>query len=130
MLQSSLHPPESTPLGRGREAVMSQQALTAITAQVHSTSMLLSHSTQVQLQSEVSFVGSVGTGEVFQQRKGKNLAGVGRGTSCPQQCLIGGSEDEGECRLPAGRYRGVLSLNEKDQALCKGLGTIQVRIKT
>lgn len=79
---------------------MSGQALTAITAQVHSTSMLLSHSAQVQLQPEVSFVGSVGTGEVYHERKGRgeNLAGVGRGTSRPEQCLIGGGE--GECRLP------------------------------
>lgn len=92
--------------------------------------MLLSHSAQVQLQPEVSFVGSVGTGEVYEERKGRgeNLAGVGRGTSCPEQCLIGGSEKE-ECRLPAGGSLGVLSLYRKDQVLCKGLGTIQVRIK-
>lgn len=75
---------------------MSGQALTAITAQVHSTSVLLSHSTQVQLQPEVCFVGSVGTGEVSQERKGRgeNLAGVGRDTSCPEQCLIRGSEEK------------------------------------
>lgn len=37
---------------------------------------------------------------------------------------------ESESRLPAGVYLGVPSLNGKDQALCKGLGTIQVKIKT
>jgi len=75
---------------------MSGQALTAITAQVHSTSVLLSHSAQVQLQPKVSFVGSVGTGEVSKERKGRgeNLAGGRRGTSCPEQCLIGGSEEK------------------------------------
>lgn len=74
---------------------MSRQALTAITAQVHSTSMLLSHSAQVQLQPEVSFVGSVGAREVSQERKGRGekLTGVRRGNSCPKQCLIGGSEE-------------------------------------
>lgn len=50
---------------------MSRQALTAITAQVHSTSVLLSHSAQVQLQPEVSFVESVGAREVSQERKGR-----------------------------------------------------------
>lgn len=72
--QLSPRPPESTPLGRGREAVMSRQALTAITAQVHSTSVLSSHSAQVQLQPGVSFVGAR---EVSQERKGREkLTGV------------------------------------------------------
>lgn len=104
---------------------MSGQAPTAITAQVHSTSMLLSHSAQVQLQPEVSFVGSVGTGEVYQERKGRgeNLAGIGRGTSCPEQCLIGGSEEK------VNACWGI-SLCRKHQVLRKELGTIQVRIKT
>lgn len=65
--------------------------------------MLLSHSARVQLQPEVSLVGSAGTGEVSQERKGRgeNPAGVGRGTSCPEQCLTGGSEEKVNvsCRL-------------------------------
>lgn len=75
---------------------MSGQATAAIAAQVHSTSVLSSHSAQVQLQPKVSFVGLVGTGEVSQERKGRgeNVAGVGRGTSRPEQCLTGASGEK------------------------------------
>lgn len=73
MLHSSPRPPESTPLGRGREAVMPGQALAAITAQVHSSSVLLSHSAQVQLQLGVSSVVYVENREVSQEMKGRGV---------------------------------------------------------
>lgn len=51
---------------------MPGQALAAITAQVHFSSVLLSHSAQVQLQLGVSFV-SVENQEVSQEMKGRGV---------------------------------------------------------